>query len=63
MKLQKILAMLAIAGAVSLFAEGTASQSNKTIDLKEKGLQEKKLEKKVKEDVKKVKDVIKTKTK
>ena len=70
MKLQKILAMLAIAGAVSLFAEGTVTQINKTIDAKEKGFQEKKLEKEVTtmeakeaKKEKELKKVIKTKNK
>ena len=73
MKLKKILAMLAIAGAVSLFADGINNVSdlvdkiNKTTDAKEKSILMKKLDVEIavmdKNDVPKAKEIIDTKLK
>ncbi|MBU3015547.1 hypothetical protein KO488_12330 [Poseidonibacter lekithochrous] len=73
MKLKKLLAILAIAGAVSLFADGISNvdalvdQINKTTDAKEKSVLMKKLDVEIavmdKKDVPKAKAIIETKLK
>ncbi|MBU3015545.1 hypothetical protein KO488_12320 [Poseidonibacter lekithochrous] len=73
MKLRKILAMLTIAGALSLFADGISNvdalvdQINKTTDVKEKSALMKKLNTELsvmdKKDVSKAKEIIDSKLK
>ncbi len=73
MRLRKILAMVAIAGAVSLFADGISNvgaivdQINKTTDAKEKSVLMKKLDVEIavmdKKDVPKAKAIIDAKLK